>query len=120
MTGEELKQTVKRSGMSVTDFARELNMTPQNLNSKFGQKSIKTDLMSRVYAIINRCSPPLHDEMESAVFGQSITGNNNTGNINTVGGSASEAALRKENEMLREQNEYLRKQNDRLLAILEK
>lgn len=119
MTGEELKQTVKRSGMSVTEFAKELGMSPQNLNGKFGQKSIKTDLLDKINAILDKCCPPLPAEMEKAVMGQSITGNNNTGNINTVG-SANEAALLKEIEMLREQNDYLRKQNDRLLAILEK
>lgn len=119
MTGEELKQAVKRSGLSVTDFAKELGMSPQNLNGKFGQKSIKTDLLTKVESIINRCCPPLPAEMEKAVLGQSINGNNNTGNINTVS-SSNEAALLKEIEMLREQNAYLRKQNDRLLSILEK
>ena len=106
--------------MSVSEIAREMNMTPQNITAKFGRQTVKRDFLDKLNVIINKYCHPISDEMESAVFGQSITGNNNTGNINTVGGSASEAALRKENEMLREQNEYLRKQNDRLLAILEK
>lgn len=105
--------------MSVSEIAREMNMTPQNITAKFGRKTVKRDFIDKLNAIIDKCCPPLPAEMEKAVMGQSITGNNNTGNINTVS-SSNEAALLKEIEMLREQNDYLRKQNDRLLAILEK
>lgn len=35
MNGEELKQYIKRSGMSVAAVAEELGTSPQNLNAKF-------------------------------------------------------------------------------------
>ena len=55
MTGEELKQLVRKSGLSVTDFAKELGMSPQNLNAKFISKSVKSDFLKRVENVINHC-----------------------------------------------------------------
>ena len=40
MNGEELKQYIKRSGMSVAAVAEELGTSPQNLNAKFNHYSI--------------------------------------------------------------------------------
>ena len=117
MTGEELKQTVKRSGMSVTDFARELGMSPQNLNGKFGQKSIKTDLLDKINAIIDKCCPPLPAEMEASVMSSNINGSNSSNVRQSIGDTV---ALQRENDVLRQQNEFLQKQVERLMALLEK
>lgn len=114
MTGEELKQIVRKSGLSVTDFAKELDMSPQNLNSKFISKSIKLDFLKKVENVINRCCPPLPAEVEIAVNGSGVITHSPNAN-NYLGG---DAALIAENKLLREQNEYLQKQLDRCMAKL--
>lgn len=114
MTGEELKQIVRKSGLSVTDFARELDMSPQNLNSKFISKSIKLDFLKKVENVINRCCPPLPVEVEMAVNGSGVITNSPNAN-NYLGG---DAALLAENKLLRQQNEYLQKQLDRCMEKL--
>lgn len=114
MTGEELKQIVRKSGLSVTDFAKELDMSPQNLNSKFISKSIKLDFLKKVENVINRCCPPLPAEVEIAVNGSGVITHSPNAN-NYLGG---DAALVAENKLLREQNEYLQKQLDRCMAKL--
>lgn len=116
MTGEELKQIVRKSGLSVTDFAKELGMSPQNLNAKFISKSVKSDFLKKVENVINRCCPPLPAEVELAVNGSGVTGSHN----NATQYIGSDAALAAENALLRKQNEYLQRQLDRALAkILE-
>ena len=114
MTGEELKQIVRKSGLSVTDFAKELDMSPQNLNSKFISKSIKLDFLKKVENVINKCCPPLPAEVEIAVNGSGVITHSPNAN-NYLGG---DAALIAENKLLREQNEYLQKQLDRCMAKL--
>lgn len=114
MTGEELKQIVRKSGLSVTDFAKELDMSPQNLNSKFISKSIKLDFLKKVENVINRCCPPLPVEVEMAVNGSGVINNSPNAN-NYLGG---DAALLAENKLLRQQNEYLQKQLDRCMEKL--
>lgn len=115
MTGEELKQIVRKSGLSVTDFAKELDMSPQNLNSKFISKSIKLDFLKKVENVINRCCPPLPVEVELAVNGSAVNGSHSPNVNQTVG---VDAALLAENKLLREQNEYLQKQLDRCMEKL--
>lgn len=115
MNGEDLKQYIKRSGMSVAAVADELGTSPQNLNAKFNRKSIKTDFWLKVKEIIDRCVPPLPAEMEQATMGTNINGNNSP-NVNQSVGSAEEAALRRENEVLRQQNEFLQKLVEKLTS----
>lgn len=110
MNGEELKQYIKRSGMSVAAVAEELGTSPQNLNAKFNRKSIKTDFLQKIKEIIDRCAPPLPAEMEAAVNGS------NSSNVSQSTGS--DAALAAENKLLREQNEFLQSQVKTLLAIV--
>ena len=66
MNGEELKQYIKRSGMSVAAVAEKLGTSPQNLNAKFNRKSIKIDFFQKIKEIIDKCAPPLPSEMEGA------------------------------------------------------
>lgn len=127
MTGEELKQYIKDSGLSVSEIARELDMTPQNITAKFGRQTVKRDFLAKVEAIINKCCPPLPGEMDAAVFGNSVVNGSNSPNVNqTLGGTPHNAALQRENELLRQQvallqqqNEFLQKQTERLMAIVE-
>lgn len=110
MSGEELKQYIKRSGLTMSDVARELGTTPQNVQARLGRKTIKIDFIQKIKEIIDRCAPPLPAEMEEAVFGS------NSSNVSQSLGS--DAALAAENKLLREQNEFLQNQVKTLLAIV--
>ena len=107
MNGEELKQYIKRSGMSVAAVAEELGTSPQNLNAKFNRKSIKIDFFQKIKEIIDRCAPPLPAEMEEAVIGSNVS--------QSLG---SDAALQARVESLESENSFLRKQVETLLAIV--
>lgn len=110
MSGEELKQYIKRSGLTMSDVARELGTTPQNVQARLGRKTIKIDFIQKIKEIIDKCAPPLPAEMEEAVFGS------NSSNVSKSIGS--DAALAAENKLLREQNEFLQNQVKTLLAIV--
>lgn len=117
MNGEDLKQYIKRSGMSVSEVAQELGTSPQNLNAKFNRKSIKADFWLKVKEIIDKCCPPLPAEMESAVIGSNVNGSNSS-NVNQSIGSGNEEALQREVDLLRQQNAFLQKQVETLLGIV--
>lgn len=116
MTGEELKQYIKRSGLTMTYIAKEMGTSPQNIQAKLNRKSIKSDFWMKVKAIIDNCCPPLPAEMEASVIGANVNGNNSS-NVNQSIGSGSEA-LQRENEVLKQQNAFLQKQVETLLAIV--
>ena len=115
MSGEELKQYIKRSGLTMSDVAREMGTTPQNVQARLGRKTIKIDFIQKIKEIIDRCAPPLPAEMENAVIGSHIDASNSKGFTQTIGG---DAALQAENKLLREQNEFLQKQVENLMAIV--
>lgn len=114
MTGEELRQMIKSSGMSLTDLAKALETSPQNLNARLNRRSVKYDFVQMVKSIIDKCCPPLPAEVEMAVNGSGVITNSPNAN-NYLGG---DAALLAENKLLRQQNEYLQKQLDRCMEKL--
>lgn len=107
MSGEELKQYIKRSGLTMSDVARELGTTPQNVQARLGRKTIKIDFIQKIKEIIDRCAPPLPAEMEEAVIGSNVS--------QSLG---SDAALQARVESLESENSFLRKQVETLLAIV--
>ena len=115
MTGEEMKTYLKQRGLSLASVAEELGTSPQNLNGKLKAKSLKSDFISAIKAIIDRCAPPLPAEMEGAVIGSNVNGSNSSNVYQSIGG---DAALAAENKLLREQNEFLQSQVKTLLAIV--
>lgn len=115
MSGEELKKYIKSSGLTMSDVARELGTTPQNVQARLGRKTIKIDFIQKIKAIIDRCAPPLPAEMEEAVFGSNVNGSNSSNVSQSIG---SDSALAAENKLLREQNEFLQSQVKTLLAIV--
>lgn len=115
MSGEELKRYIKASGVNMKTLAENLEVSPQNLNSKLNAKSLKADFIAKIKAIIDRCAPPLPAEMEEAVFGSNTNGSNSSNVSQSIG---SDAALAAENKLLREQNEFLQSQVKTLLAIV--
>lgn len=114
MSGEELKQYIKRSGLTMSDVARELGTTPQNVQARLGRKTIKIDFIQKIKEIIDKCAPPLPAEMEAAV-GSNVNGSNSSNVSQAIAG---DAALAAENKLLREQNEFLQSQVKTLLAIV--
>lgn len=107
MSGEELKQYIKRSGLTMSDVARELGTTPQNVQARLGRKTIKIDFIQKIKEIIDRCAPPLPAEMEEAVIGSNVSQS-----------LAGDAALQARVESLESENSFLRKQVETLLAIV--
>lgn len=98
MSGEELKQYIKRSGLTMSDVARELGTTPQNVQARLGRKTIKIDFIQKI-----------------TVIGSNVNGSNSSNVSQSIG---SDAALAAENKLLREQNEFLQNQVKTLLAIV--
>jgi hypothetical protein len=115
MSGEELKQYIKRSGLTMSDVARELGTTPQNVQARLGRKTIKIDFIQKIKEIIDKCAPPLPAEMEAAVIGSNVNGSNSSNVSQSIG---SDAALQARVESLESENSFLRKQVETLLAIV--
>lgn len=115
MSGEELKKYIKRSGLTMSDVARELGTTPQNVQARLGRKTIKIDFIQKIKEIIDRCAPPLPAEMEEAVIGSNVNGSNSSNVSQSLG---SDAALQARVESLESENSFLRKQVETLLAIV--
>lgn len=115
MSGEELKQYIKRSGLTMSDVARELGTTPQNVQARLGRKTIKIDFIQKIKEIIDKCAPPLPAEMEEAVFGSNVNDSNSSNVSQSIG---SDAALQARVESLESENSFLRKQVETLLAIV--
>lgn len=107
MTGEELRQLIKRSGMSLTDVAKELDTSPQNLNARLNRRSVKYDFVSTVKSIIDKCCPPLPAEVDLSVSGSAINGSYSPNVQQSVNADAS---LLAQNKMLIEQNKMLLEQ----------
>lgn len=115
MSGEELKKYIKSSGLTMSDVARELGTTPQNVQARLGRKTIKIDFIQKIKEIIDRCAPPLPAEMEAAVTGSNVNGSNSSNVSQSIG---SDAALQARVESLESENSFLRKQVETLLAIV--
>ena len=116
MTGEDVKQIIKSRGMTLTNVAKELGTTPQNLNGRLNSRSVRIDFLNQILAVIDKCCPPLPAEVESAVIGSAVNGSHSPNVTQSVGGG--DAALAAENKLLREQNQFLQRQLDRALAKL--
>lgn len=99
----------------MSDIAREMGTTPQNIQARLTRKSIKTDFWLKVKEIIDRCCPPLPAEMEAAVIGSNVNGSNSSNVSQSIGGGD---ALARENEVLRQQNAFLQEQVKTLLTIV--
>nr|DAG42246.1 MAG TPA: hypothetical protein [Caudoviricetes sp.] len=99
----------------MSDVARELGTTPQNVQARLGRKTIKIDFIQKIKEIIDKCAPPLPAEMEEAVFGSNVNGSNSSNVSQSIG---SDAALQARVESLESENSFLRKQVETLLAIV--
>lgn len=121
MTGEEMKIYLKQSGIPLATIAEGLGISPQNLNGKLKAKSLKTDFVAQIRAVIDSHVPSL-TETEGVVMDSNVNSSNNM-----IGQSAVDLTLQRENEILRKQNEFQQKQIEvqqkqiaTLLALLNK
>ncbi|MCQ2058708.1 MAG: helix-turn-helix transcriptional regulator [Bacteroidaceae bacterium] len=109
MKGETVKEFLKKSGIPLNKVAEKMGETPQNLQSMLRADDIKTGVLERIAAAINKNLYFFYDD-ES----QNINGDNNTavqGNGNHIDSSTKEflALLRKKDEQI-----------DRLISLLER
>lgn len=124
MTGEDLKAYIKKSGLTMTNIAKQMGTTPQNIQARLSRKTLKADFIQRVKSIVDACSP-LPASIEAAVAGSNINGSNSSNVRQTI--TADGEALIRENEVLRQQNQFQQKQIeaqqkqiDALLALVSK
>lgn len=108
MKGEAVKEILKRNGIALKDVAEAMGESPQNLNSMLKADDIKTGVLERIAAAINK---NLYFFFEDS---QSVTGNNNTaiqGNGNHINSETAEflSLLKKKDEQI-----------DRLISLLER
>ena len=52
--GKKIKEAVKKSGMSVTEFAKKINYSRRNIYSIFEKESIDTSLLQKIGDILER------------------------------------------------------------------
>lgn len=52
--GKKIREAVKKSGMSVTDFAAKINYSRRNIYSIFEKESIDTSLLVKVSAVLEQ------------------------------------------------------------------
>lgn len=58
MTGEQLKQQIKKAGISLAEVARILGIKPQTLQKRLQAKSVKSDFQEKVFRIIMETAQP--------------------------------------------------------------
>lgn len=62
MTGQELKQKLRDSGVNLAQLAEKLNITPQGLNSRFLVKSVKLEYLEEINAALGKNIFPVGQE----------------------------------------------------------
>lgn len=52
--GKKIKEAVKKSGMSVTEFAARINYSRRNIYSIFGKQSVDTSLLIKISEVLEQ------------------------------------------------------------------
>lgn len=68
MTGLELRRYVEYSGLTMSDIARELGTSPQNVRSKMTREKVDNDFVENVRNIVSKYAPPLSKEAQQAML----------------------------------------------------
>lgn len=103
MTGNEFRDLIVSSRVSVTELAKKMGTTPQVISNKYGRQKISSDFLDSVKAAIDECRCE-----QDAQF------NSIASPVGEVGETI--AVLRAENKILKDQNEFLQKMLDRLIS----
>lgn len=106
MSGEELKQQIKGAGLSLKEVADALNIRPQTLQNKLKVKSVKTDFLIDIKAIINKKLDG--NEKTIVQHGNIFAAEKIDKPTLNIDQGVDYAVLAKENEMLKEEISYLR------------
>lgn len=102
MTGEEFKNYVMSSRISVTQIAKKMGTTPQVISNRYCRQKISSDFLDSVKQAISACQEDYN------IHNNAVSVDNS---------SQSEiAVLKAQNDILRQQNDFLQKLLDRLTA----
>lgn len=89
-----MKIYLKQSGIPLATIAEGLGISPQNLNGRLKAKSLKTDFVAQIRAVIDSYASSLSTEMEGDVMDSNVNGSNNM-----AGQSSVDLALQRETEV---------------------
>ena len=103
MTGNEFRDFIVSSRVSVTELAKKMGTTPQVISNKYNRQKISSDFLDSVKVAIDECRCE-----QDAQF------NSIASPVIEVGETI--AVLRAENKILKDQNEFLQKMLDRLTS----
>lgn len=105
MTGNEFRDFIVSSRVSVTELAKKMGTTPQVISNKYNRQKISSDFLDSVKAAIDeyRCEQDAQFNSIASASSASEVGE-------TI------AVLRAENKILKDQNEFLHKMLDRLTS----
>lgn len=87
MTGDYLKEVIRKSKISQSEIARQLDMSQQSFNKMLSSNDVKSSLVERIASILHVTMGEIYGEAkeQSAVAtgnGIAVTGNNNVaGNV---------------------------------------
>lgn len=116
MTGEKIKKIIIQEGYSITDIAKKLGISQQNLSSKLGTDSVKTGILEEICAVMNM---KINDFYIDTPYGvkttETIEGDNATEIIKRLLDKLEQKEkeienILKEKENLKEENRNLRNQ----------
>lgn len=68
MSGEEMKRYIKASGVNMKTLAENLEVSPQNLNSKLNAKSLRADFIAKVMEVVTKYGQPIPADVEKIIF----------------------------------------------------
>lgn len=68
MTGLEIRRYVEYSGLTMSDIARELDTSPQNIRYKMTRERVDNDFVEKVRNIVSKYAPSLSTEMQHAML----------------------------------------------------
>jgi len=86
MNGKDLKKIIMSEGLTIAEVARRLGTSQQNLTCALGKDDIRTGLLEKIAAAMEKPLAFFYGEAYGAVQ-QMVTGNNNTqvaGNSNNL------------------------------------
>ncbi len=106
MTGEEFRNYVMSSRISITQLAKKMGTTPQVISNKYSRQKISSDFLDSVKQAITACHEDYNIHLNA---------------VNSIPAAEESlqsdiAVLKAQNEILRQQNEFLQKLLDRITA----
>lgn len=111
MTGMELRRYVEYSGLTMSDIARELDTSPQNVRSKMIKERVSADFAQKVEDVIQKYKEEIGTDSNFLLEQPEPSEEQKPSTI-------LESVLMAKVERLESENFFLRKQVETLLAIV--